>query len=58
MEVFPDTLVEVADPETLAAILDSCRNIEVLLGYLVGFGLFFVVVLLCYFTYRFFKIFF
>lgn len=53
-----NAIMEVADSETLAAILESCQNSEILLGYLVGFGLFFVVVLLCYFSYRFFKIFF
>ena len=50
--------MEVAEAETMTAILDSCHSIETLLGYLNGFVLFFVVVLLCYFTYKFFKIFF
>ena len=53
-----DTIMEVADQETLAAILESCRNIEGILTFICGFLLFFVVVALCYFSYKFFKIFF
>jgi len=39
-------------------LIQSNQNIEELLGYLVSFGVFAVVVVLCYFSYKFFKIFF
>lgn len=42
----------------LNAILVSTQNSELLLGYLSAFALFAVVVCLCYFCYRFFRIFF
>ena len=42
----------------LTALLSTNQNIETLLGYLLSFALFFVVVCLCYFCYKFFKIFF
>lgn len=38
--------------------LTSLQNQESLLGYLVSFSLFAVIVCLCYFSYKFFRIFF
>ena len=66
MDIIPETLVtevmEVAETidysEVLESLLGHIQNIEVLSGYLVSFGTFLVVVLLCYFCYKFFKIFF
>lgn len=42
----------------ISLILARCENIEYALQILAGFGLFAVVVCLCYFSYRFFRIFF
>ena len=42
----------------LEQILGTTQNIEYALQLLAGFGLFFVIVLLCYFCYKFFRIFF
>lgn len=69
METIPETTIpavtevmEVMETidytETLTALLESSQNLELLQGYLVSFGLFLIVVVLCYFCYKFFKIFF
>lgn len=42
----------------LTELLTSLQNQESLLGYLVSFSLFAVVACLCYFCYKFFRIFF
>ena len=42
----------------LSEMLTSLQNNEMLLGYIYSFLLFFVVVALCYFCYKFFRIFF
>lgn len=42
----------------LTEILTAMQNQEFLLGYLASFALFAVVVCLCYFCYKFFRIFF
>ena len=44
--------------EILDSLLSHVQNMELLQGYLVSFGAFAVVVVLCYFCYKFFKIFF
>ena len=55
-------VIEVANQidytDFMAQILATLQNIDTVLQYLAGFGLFFVVVLLCYFCYKFFRIFF
>ena len=43
--------------ELLNQILTSTQNAEYALQMLAGFGLFLVIVLLCYFCYKFFRIF-
>lgn len=43
---------------TLEQILGSVQNVEYFLYLMTGFALFFVVVCLCYFCYKFFRIFF
>ena len=69
METIPTDIIpaitevmEVAEQIDYSEILDSLlshvQNMELLQGYLVSFGAFAVVVVLCYFCYKFFKIFF
>ena len=70
METIPETTIpvvtEVIEAVTEAVdyvpafqmLIQSNQNIEELLGYLVSFGLFAVIVCLCCFSYKFFKIFF
>lgn len=69
METIPTDIIpaftevmEVAEQIDYSEILDSLlshvQNMELLQGYLVSFGAFAVVVALCYFCYKFFKIFF
>ena len=43
--------------EILNQIYTSLQNVEYSLQILAGFGLFFIVVALCYFCYKFFRIF-
>lgn len=63
METIPTEVIEVATEAidyvpAFEMLIQSNQNIEELLGYLVSFGVFAVVVVLCYFSYKFFKIFF
>lgn len=63
METIPTEVIEVATEAVdyvpaFEMLIQSNQNIEELLGYLVSFGVFAVVVVLCYFSYKFFKIFF
>lgn len=63
METIPIEVIEVATEAVdyvpaFEMLIQSNQNIEELLGYLVSFGVFAVVVCLCYFSYKFFKIFF
>lgn len=63
METLPTEVIEVAAEvidyvPAFQKLIMSNQNIEELLGYLVSFDLFFVVVLLCYFGYKFLRIFF
>lgn len=68
METIPETIPAVTEvmeaaenvdySEVLDMLLSHIQNIELLQGYLVSFGTFLVIVLLCYFCYKFFKIFF
>ena len=54
-------VIEVTTPEnieTLKLILTETMEISEFLRYLSGFGLFFVIVALCYFGYKFLRIFF
>ena len=52
-------IVETTDySPLLEQLLGTSQNIEYALQLLTGFGLFFVIVLLCYFCYKFFRIFF
>ena len=58
----PTTVIEMAEQidytELLGNILTSCQNTEYAFQLISGFLLFFVVVVLCYFCYKFFRIFF
>lgn len=63
METIPTEVIEAATEvidyvPAFEMLIQSNQNIEELLGYLVSFGVFAVVVVLCYFSYKFFKIFF
>lgn len=63
METIPIEVIEAATEvvdyvPAFEMLIQSNQNIEELLGYLVSFGVFSVVVVLCYFSYKFFKIFF
>lgn len=63
MPTDPNQVVEVVNEvidyvPAFQKLIMSNQNIEELLGYLVSFDLFFVVVLLCYFGYKFLRIFF
>ena len=52
-------IVETTDySPLLEQLLGTSQNIEYALQLLTGFGLFFVIALLCYFCYKFFRIFF
>lgn len=51
-------MVVATDTALIEQLLGTAQNIEYVLNLLAGFGLFFVVVLLCYFSYKFFRIFF
>ena len=51
-------MVGTTDTALMEQLLGTAQNIEYVLNLLAGFGLFFVVVLLCYFSYKFFRIFF
>ena len=56
----PQVTEETQDPDTtdpLLQVLQSVQNTESACQYIAGFCLFFVVCLLCYFSYRFFRIF-
>lgn len=60
-ETIPEVIevVETIDyTAILEQILGSTQNVEQFLYYLTGFALFAVVVCLCYFCYKFFRIFF
>ena len=58
----PTAVIEMAEQidysELLANILASSQNTEYALQLISGFLLFFVIVVLCYFCYKFFRIFF
>ena len=63
METLPTEVIEVATEvidyvPAFQMLIQSNQNIEELLGYLVSFGLFAVVVALCFFGYKFLRIFF
>ena len=63
METLPTEIIEVATEAidyvpAFQSMIQSNQNIEELLGYLVSFGLFAVVVTLCFFGYKFLRIFF
>lgn len=51
-------VTEATTPENLEMIVESVQRLDVMAQLICGFLLFFVVVTLCHFCYRFFKIFF
>lgn len=61
-ETLPTQVIEVVEiidyTESLNLVNGQLSTLNELMQYLAGFGLFFVVVLLCYFVYKFFRIFF
>ena len=57
----PTEVIEVVETDyngPLASILQELQNLDTAVQYCTGFLLFFVVVVLCFFSYKFFKIFF
>lgn len=57
-ELIESTVSGVFSPEQVDYIMSLLEKIDIYSDYIMGFFLFFVLVILLYFTYRFFKIFF
>lgn len=53
-----EVTIDLDDEDTLSLILTSQQNTEYATQLIAGFGLFFVVCVICYFSYKFFRIFF
>lgn len=61
-ETLPTQVIEVVEvidyTDTLNSVIGQLVTLNELTQYLAGFALFFVIVALCYFVYKFFRIFF
>lgn len=53
-----EVTIETDEEDTLSLILTSQQNTEYATQLIAGFGLFFTVCIICYFSYKFFRIFF
>ena len=61
-ETLPTQVIEVVEvidyTESLNSVIGQLVTLNELTQYLTGFALFFVIIALCYFVYKFFRIFF
>lgn len=61
-ETLPTQVIEVVEvidyTESLNSVIGQLVTLNELTQYLAGFALFFVIIALCYFVYKFFRIFF
>ena len=61
-ETLPTQVIEVVEvidyTESFNSVIGQLVTLNELTQYLAGFALFFVIVILCYFVYKFFRIFF
>lgn len=61
-ETLPTQVIEVVEvidyTESFNSVIGQLVTLNELTQYLAGFALFFVIVILCYFAYKFFRIFF